>query len=77
MRSASCVRAARLPEGCFLMTLIMLVLAVVVAVLTLLLASALGVLVFSRPTLTAPVQTAVSSVAAMVALMAVLVAVTR
>lgn len=59
------------------MTLIMLVLAVVVAVLTLLLASALGVLVFSRPTLAAPVQTAVRSVTAMVALMAVLVAVTR
>ncbi|CAL9478295.1 hypothetical protein [Streptomyces sp. NPDC095602] len=59
------------------MTLNVLLLAVVVGVLMLLLASALGVLVFSRPTLTAPVQTAVSSVAAMVALLAVLVAVTR
>jgi hypothetical protein len=35
------------------------------------------VLVFSRPTLTVPVQNAVSSVATMVALMAVLVTVTR
>ncbi|MFJ8182473.1 hypothetical protein [Streptomyces sp. NPDC096105] len=59
------------------MTPTMLVLAVVVAVLTLLLASALGVLVFWRPALTAPVHTAVTSVSAMTALMAVLVAVTR
>ncbi|MFE9440743.1 hypothetical protein ACFYO2_17380 [Streptomyces sp. NPDC006602] len=59
------------------MILIMLVLAVVVVVLTLLLASALGALVRFRPALMAPIQVAMSGVATMVALMAVLVAVTR
>ncbi|MDT9684293.1 hypothetical protein RND61_19830 [Streptomyces sp. TRM76323] len=59
------------------MSLIMLVLLVVVILLTLLLALALGLLVLSRPALTAPVQTAMGGVAAMVALMALLVAATR
>ncbi|MFF3873226.1 hypothetical protein [Streptomyces sp. NPDC001978] len=59
------------------MTLNMLVLAMVVVVVTLLLALALGALVRMLPTLAGPIQAAMTGVTAMVALMAMLVAVTR
>lgn len=59
------------------MTLNTLVLATVVVILTLLVALALAALVCSRPTLTGPIQVAMGGVTTMVALMAMLVAVTR
>lgn len=59
------------------MTLKTLVLAMVVVVLTLLVAFALGALVRSRPTLTGPVQAAMGGITTMVTLLAVFVAVTR
>ncbi|MTE20134.1 hypothetical protein F0L17_13635 [Streptomyces sp. TRM43335] len=59
------------------MTLNNLVLAMVVVVLTLLVAFALGALVCSRPTLNGPVQAAMGGITTMVALLAVLVAVAR
>jgi flagellar biosynthesis protein FliR len=54
-----------------------LVLAMVVVVLTLLVALAVGALVRLHPSLNGPVQAAMGGVVAMVALMALLVAVTR
>ncbi|WP_157839950.1 hypothetical protein [Streptomyces megasporus] len=59
------------------MTLNTLVLAMVVVVLTLLVAFALGALVRFRPTLTGPVQAAMGGITTMVALLAMLVAVAR
>ncbi|MFF3848675.1 hypothetical protein [Streptomyces sp. NPDC002328] len=59
------------------MILITLVLAMVVVVLTLLVASALAALVRFRPALTAPVQVAMTGIATMTTLMTVLVTATR
>ncbi|MFF2937188.1 hypothetical protein [Streptomyces mirabilis] len=54
-----------------------LVLAMVVVILTLLVALLLGALVRRYPTLNGPVQAAMTGVMAMMALMSLLVAVTR
>lgn len=59
------------------MILTMLVLAMVVVVVTLLVASALGVAVRMFPALAGPLQAAMTGVMVMVALMTLLVAVTR